>query len=274
MAELRIALILVGLALLLALYFVGRRKHEDYKREDEDFDFSSADLPDPLDPDSPITVQLNNNEDHLPSVDHIEDEKSFAVEADAEAGIVQELGDISDLVREDIAESPRKKSTFKHQPSLLDQQAEELPEQDEKLVILHVAARSPNKFSGSGILKLTKELDLEHDEMQIFNKNIERFSGIKSLYSIVNMVKPGSFDLQDMGQFETPGISFVMHLPGPEEGLRAFNIMLEAAKKFAERLNGDLLDESRTRLSPQTIAHLQEDIQLFSLKNSRAYANK
>lgn len=278
--ELRIALILVGFAVLLALYFFGRRKRETYKRQDEDFDFSSADLPDPLDPDSVAASKLQIDECEADLLDadilnvNIADEEN-SLSAESDTGVVQELGDLSDLVREDIAESPRKKSIFKNQPSLLEQKEELPPEvQDEKLVILHVAARSPNKFDGRGILNLTKELELEHDEMQIFHKNIERFSGIKSLYSVVNMVKPGIIDIQNIDEFETPGISFVMHLPGPEEGLRAFNIMLEAAKKFADRLNGDLLDESRTRLSPQTIAHLQEDIQLFSLKNSRAYANK
>ncbi len=270
--ELRIALILVGLVVLLALYFVGKRKRDAYRRQDEDFDFSSTDLPDPLDPESPSSPQVIRDEADLLSADHAEEESSFTV--DQEAAVAQELGDISDLVREDIAESPRKPSDFKHQPSLLDQHDDEAPAQEEKLVILHVAARSPNTFDGKGILRLTKELELEHDAMHIFSKNIERYSGVQSLYSIVNMVKPGTFDIDNMDQFETPGISFVMHLPGPEEGLRAFNIMLEAAKKFAERLNGDLLDETRTRISPQSIAHLQEDIQLFSLKNSRAYANK
>ena len=72
-----------------------------------------------------------------------------------------------------------------------------------------------------------------------------------------------------MHEFETPGLSFILSLPGPEEGLRAFNIMLEDARKFSERLNGDLLDESRNRLNPQMTAHLQEDIQLFSLRHPR-----
>ena len=130
-------------------------------------------------------------------------------------------------------------------------------------------ARRPHKFNGKAILNFCKELDLELDDLFIFNKNVERFSGKKALYSIVNMVKPGTFDADGMHEFETPGLSFILSLPGPEEGLRAFNIMLEDARKFSERLNGDLLDESRNRLNPQMTAHLQEDIQLFSLRHPR-----
>lgn len=242
--ELRIALLIIGIAALVALYFFGRSSRIQHLQEDDEFDFQTNDLPDPLELDEPLEPEINKN-------------------------INDELGDISELVREDIAESPRVSSkTFKHQPSLLDEKPEETPQQ-EKLVVLHVVARKPDQLKGTVIVNLSKELDLEYDDMHVFHKKIERYSGKRSIYTVVNMVKPGTFNLNEMDEFETPGISFVMNLPGPEEGLKAFNIMLEAAKRFADRLGGDILDESRSMLSPQTIAHLQEDVQLFSLKNSR-----
>ena len=242
--ELRIALIIIGIIALVALYFFGRSSRIQHLKEDEDFDFQTNDFPDPLELDDPL-------------------------ESDINIDIKDELSDISEMVREDIAESPRVSGkTLKHQPSLLDEKPKEAP-QEEKLVVLHVVARRPDRLKGNGIVNLSKELDLEYDDMHVFHKKIERYSGKRSIYSVVNMVKPGTFDLSEMDEFETPGVSFVMNLPGPEEGLKAFNIMLEAAKQFADRLDGDLLDESRSMLSPQTIAHLQEDVQLFSLKNSR-----
>lgn len=251
--ELRIALLLIGIAMIAALYFFGKSKRALQKREDDEFDFSSGDLPDPLEIDQPLELDddlINEN-----------------------APISDVSDDLSNLVREEIAESShirsaKNKAAFKHQPSLLDEDPEP-PKLEEKLVVLHVMARRPQKFSGDGIESLSKELDLELDEMQIFNKYVERFSGKKTLYHMLNIVKPGTFNEQSMREFETPGLSFVLNLPGPEEGLRAFNIMLEDARKFAERLNGDLLDESRNRLNPQMTAHIQEDIQLFSLKNPR-----
>ncbi len=247
--ELRIALLLIGIAILAVLYFYGMSKRTVYKREDDDFNFEINELADPL--------ELDQENDFI--------DESQAVE--------EELGDIGKLMQEDLAELPRntvKENTlFKHQPSLLDVETEEEPELEEKLIILHVVAKRPNKLNGEAIYNLTKELDIDYYNNQIYRKTVERFSGKKALYIIVNMVKPGTFNLIDMKDFETPGISFVMNLPGPEEGLRAFNIMLDAAREFADRLNGDLLDESRSRLSPQTIAHLQEEVQLFSLKYPR-----
>ena len=251
--ELRIALLLIGLVAIAALYFFGKTKREIHRREDDEFNFSDNDVPDALGIDQAIELEQD------------------LVTQDAQ---LDEVGEgLSNMLREDIAESPRikvpsDKPSLKHQPSLLDNDPE--PQKlEEKLVILHVMARRPQKFNGIGIERISKELELELDEMQIFNKNVERFSGKKALYHMVNMVKPGTFDLRVMNEFETPGLSFILNLPGPEDGLRAFNIMLEDAKRFAEGLNGDLLDESRNRLSPQMTAHLQEDIQLFSLKYPR-----
>lgn len=252
--ELRIALLLLGLAAIVALYFFGRSKRAVLKREDEEFNFESTAIPDPLELDE--ALELGD--------DLVEE---------TESDVREELDDIGDLVQEEIAESPRieipkDKPSFSHQPSLLD---EESPTQkaEEKLVVLHVMAKRPQKFSGVGILGLTKELDLELGDLNIYSKNVERFSGKRPLYSMVNMVKPGTFNADAMHGFETPGLSFILNLPGPEEGLKAFNIMLGDARKFAERLNGELLDESRNRLSPQMTSHLQEDIQLFSLRYPR-----
>ena len=253
--ELRIALLLFGVAAIVALYFFGRSKRAVLKREDEEFNFETNAIPDPLELDEALELG-----------DDLIDE--------ADQGVSEELGDIGNLVREDAAESPRTavskdKASFSHQPSLLDEEPR-APKAEEKLVVLHVMAKRPQKFTGASILAITKELELELDDLNIYSKNVERFSGKRPLYSMVNTVKPGTFSADEMHSFETPGLSFILNLPGPEEGLRAFNIMLEDAKKFAERLNGDLLDESRNRLNPQMTSHLQEDIQLFSLRYPRS----
>lgn len=252
--ELRIALLLFGLAAIVGLYFFGRSKRAVLKREDEEFNFETSAIPDPLELDKALELG-----------DDLKDE--------TDRDISEELGDIGNLVREDVAESPRiavpkDKPSFSHQPSLLDEEPQ-TPKSEEKLVVLHVMAKRPQKFTGKNIMGLTKELDLELDDLAIYNKNVERFSGKRALYSMVNMVKPGTFGLDVMHEFETPGLSFILNLPGPEEGLKAFNIMLQDASKFAERMNGELLDESRNRLNPQMTSHLQEDIQLFSLRYPR-----
>ena len=59
-----------------------------------------------------------------------------------------------------------------------------------------------------------------------------------------------------------------MRLPGPMEGLKAFNTMLDCAQTMASKLDAKVLDESRSVLTQQSIDHLREEIQLFSLRHS------
>ncbi len=239
--ELRIALLVIGLAVLVALYFFGRsKKHTARRNKSKEFNFEEDGLPDPLDPDSRIHIVTPAR------------------------GVQRDLDDPDDP--EDSTGLPDGvKLASGYQASLLEEESEEVA-QTEKLVVLHVMAKPSHTFSGTAIADFTRELELEYDDMHVFHKKVTRISGKKALYSIVNAVKPGTFGLDSMDVFETPGISFVMSLPGPEEGLKAFNIMLETARKAAECLHGDLLDETRDHLSLQTIARLQEDVQLFSLK--------
>ena len=236
--ELRIGLLVAGLAVLVMLYFFTRaKKRKSRRKEFEDFDFDKEDLLNPLEAD------LGPEIESVGPVRVIPQDSTYP--ADRTAG-------------PDSTEST----------VIQDQQTgEEDESQTKKLVVLHVMARRPQTFQGASIMDLVRELDFEYDDMRIFHKKVKRLSGRKAMYSVLNAVKPGTFDLDNMDQFETPGISFVMSLPGPEKGLKAFNIMHEAAKRAAEYLQGEVFDESHNRLSQQTVAHLQEEVQLFSLKH-------
>ncbi len=206
--ELRIALLVAGLAVLAALYFWGRargRAAGRQRKKFEDFGFEEE--------------ELHTGE-----------------------------------------------SGSGYQPSLLGSESEEEAGIG-KLIVVHVMAKRPRMFNGAEIVNLAREFELEYDDMHVFHRKVKRLGDKKAMYSVVNAVKPGTFDLDSMDTFETPGISFVMSLPGPEKGLKAFNIMLEAAKKSAKRLRGDLMDESRSRLSAETISRMQEEVQLYSLKH-------
>ena len=46
--ELRIALLLIGFAVLIALYFFGKSRRSAYRREDDEFNFETNGLSDPL----------------------------------------------------------------------------------------------------------------------------------------------------------------------------------------------------------------------------------
>ncbi len=67
-----------------------------------------------------------------------------------------------------------------------------------------------------------------------------------------------------------PGISLFMVLPGPIEGVEAFDQMIAAARTLAQSLNGELLDESGSTLSIQRERYMREEIVQFELSHKVA----
>jgi cell division protein ZipA len=143
------------------------------------------------------------------------------------------------------------------------------------VVVLHVAAARPHTVDGSVLVEAIQQTELEYDEaLGIFQHTVERLDGKQVVFGLANMVNPGTFDLQHLDGFVTPGVSLFMQLPGPIEGLKAFNMMLDCARTLATALGLHVLDEHRSVLSPQTIDHMREEIQLFSLRHEKRPAQR
>ena len=74
------------------------------------------------------------------------------------------------------------------------------------------------------------------------------------------MVHPGVFDIDNMGDFTTPGLVFFLSLPGPLDMMQAFDYMLETAQAVSRNLGGDVLDETRSVITRQTLEHCRQKI--------------
>ena len=73
-------------------------------------------------------------------------------------------------------------------------------------------------------------------------------------------MEPGSFDLANIKEQEIPGISLFLVLPGPIDGVEAFDMMMEASRTLAQSLDADLLDETGSTLSIQRERYMREEI--------------
>lgn len=131
---------------------------------------------------------------------------------------------------------------------------------EEKIVVINVAAPEGGRFHGPALVVALKDTGMRHGEHQIFHRVLETRDGTVSLYSAANILKPGWFDLDDIDTFETPGIAFFLRLPGPFDGLAAFEQMLGTAREIADRLGGHLLDSRRCDLTQQAVEHIREDL--------------
>jgi cell division protein ZipA len=85
-------------------------------------------------------------------------------------------------------------------------------------------------------------------------------------FSVASAVEPGTFDLSAMEGFRTPGVSFFMQMPGPEQPLEVFEDMLAVTRDVAASLSADLKDEQLSVMTSQTIQHCRSRIEDYSRK--------
>jgi len=129
-----------------------------------------------------------------------------------------------------------------------------------EVFMLNVVARDPQGFRGEDILHILLACDLRYGDMSFFHRH-ELEAGRGAIqFSVANMMQPGVFNLDDMAETVTPGLVFFLTLPGPEDMMKAFDYMLETAQAVARNLGGDVLDESRSVLTKQTLEHCRQQI--------------
>ncbi|QXI30253.1 cell division protein ZipA [Pseudomonas vanderleydeniana] len=143
-----------------------------------------------------------------------------------------------------------------------DRQDKDQPAAEEVLVI-SVISRDPNGFKGPALLQNILESGLRFGEMDIFHRHESMAGNGEVLFSMANAVKPGVFDLDDIDHFSTPAVSFFLGLPGPRYPKQAFDVMVAAARKLSQELNGELKDDQRSVLTAQTIEHYRQRIVEF-----------
>lgn len=130
----------------------------------------------------------------------------------------------------------------------------------ERIVTLFVVAREGASFHGSDLIVAAEKAGLEFGDMGIYHRLVDGKRELGPIFSVANMLKPGSFDLTRLDALRTPGLSFFMTLPAPLPALDAWDTMLPTAQRLAELLDGQVLDEERNALGRQRIAHIRDEL--------------
>jgi cell division protein ZipA len=142
---------------------------------------------------------------------------------------------------------------------------EQKPPLPSKLIQLTVVPRQ-GQFLGQELLYAVSETRLQFGDLNIYHFQDEEAPAGEPLFSMANMVEPGSFNPDQMDNFSTPGLVLFAMLPGSKDGLTVFSEMLHTAEQLATLLDGELKDDSHSDLSKQTIEHMREEIQEFHRK--------
>ena len=133
-------------------------------------------------------------------------------------------------------------------------------DEDPSVFMLNVVARSAQGLRGEDILHILLACDLRLGDMSFFHRHEFEAGRGAIQFSVANMMQPGVFDIDNMGGMTTPGLVFFLTLPGPENMMEAFNCMLETAEAVARNLDGDVLDESRSVVTRQSLEHTRQQI--------------
>ncbi len=135
-----------------------------------------------------------------------------------------------------------------------------------EVVVINVLAKSEQNFSGTRLKALFEACGLEHGDMDIYHRHEQADTTSPVQFSVASAVEPGTFKPEDMPTLSTPGISFFMSMPGPTNSMQAFEFMLETAQCVVSNLGGELKDERRSVMTPQTIEHCRQRIREFERK--------
>lgn len=172
-------------------------------------------------------------------------------------------GDIEDIDWLDgLGSTESASESVKSEPAPRRLVSQEQPE----VFMFNVVARNKQGFHGGDILHILLACDLRFGDMGFFHRHeLEAGRGAVQ-FSVTNMMQPGVFDIDNMADMATPGLVFFMTLPGPEDKMQAFDYMLETAKTVARNLDADVLDESRSVISKQTMEHSRQKIRDLELR--------
>ena len=168
-----------------------------------------------------------------------------------------------DLTSEDMADFSLDKS-FGEEFETYNEPVQ-LDEFEEKLVTIHISATPDRRFYGSDLKNLFDQHGYKFGHMSLYHCQLEN----DKVFSIANMVKPGTFNEEEMQTFETPGITLFMRLPIELDSDVAFDFLVREASELAEELGGQLRDSNRNPLSDQTIQHMRDDIQEYVFRTKR-----
>ncbi|MDH5395293.1 MAG: cell division protein ZipA C-terminal FtsZ-binding domain-containing protein [Gammaproteobacteria bacterium] len=250
MDSLRLTLIIIGLIVVAGIYF-------KFRSADDDFLLWLKNYLNPANKQThPASNTSADDSDLIPVLTPVYDEPDLA-DFEALSRVISGRDRVEEY-------SKQSELTF----SATEDTGETGPES--LLIILYIMSPKGHVFTGSGIHAVMVSAGLTHGEHQIYHYLQD---GI-AVFSIANAIEPGFFELSQLDSIATPGLAVFLELPGPMECRKAFEKFLELSKRLADALSGELCDEHRSVLTPQTISHLKDKIETYRVKQHSAQRSK
>ncbi len=197
----------------------------------------------------------------------------------AESAVRIEPQNTQVLVDEELPIAPEANADYVEQPTLrFDEKTTSKAhnhigvrhtEEYEKIIMLYMAAKSGHSISGAELVLATEKVGLVFGHHNIYHRLAESMHSNEPVFSMANVLQPGYFDLSQIDNLQTPGVSFFMTLPGPVTAMQAWDTMLPIAERMAQLLDAVLLDSDRNALGRQRMLHIKEELRAFDREKDR-----
>ncbi len=311
MQELRLVLIIVGAVAIAALLFHGlwiSKKESKNKFSQASLGADSASVEDGLadeeyhgslrsgESDTPFGLQRSFSDDPLGvdepvstteeqafSVDNAHDEDiphitlgdDFSAEEDEKEIIFSDGDDVISKPRKVHTESsPASAATpsFEEVEEVVPEVIQEEEDDELQVIALNVHCVGEEPFVGTKLFDSMQQNGLIYGDMDIFHRHSDLSGNGKVLFSVANMMQPGTLQHDDPAAFTTKGISFFMTLPGFGDPEQNFKLMLRTAQQIADDLGGNVLDDKRHLMTPDKLAAYRGQIRAYQASKAPVHS--
>lgn len=141
---------------------------------------------------------------------------------------------------------------------------------EQDVLVIHLMANKGERIAGQALLDAVLETGFRFGGKKFFDRHINSDGSGEVLFSLANLLNPGTFDLNTMAEMETPGVTLFMLLGELEDPVAAFDMMIIAVDGLVARLNLNVMDESRSSMTKQTIDHYRQRASSVSVRRDQS----
>lgn len=130
------------------------------------------------------------------------------------------------------------------------------PAEQQRIIGLRVIARNGERFTGVSLRQALLGEGFQHGELDIFHRPM---ADGRVLLSAASLTKPGNFDLATMDSSLFLGLNLFAVLPGPLPGRDTVDKLLIAGHTLAQRLRGELRDSRGEALTEARLTEMRRE---------------
>jgi cell division protein ZipA len=227
----RIIILVVGALVIAGIYVWGRYKQKILDTLERSSEFDVFEREDEIDESRRPAVEAD---------DGFAEDAGEPASAEGNAAAGGEVTEPTEPLPEVAGEPPARTSGALGAPFLI------------QLSVVKGGGRFPGEHLRDALI----DLDLVYGEMGIFHRYDSAYR--EPLFSVASLVEPGTFPVNDMENFRTPGVLFFFQPAKVPDPLEVFDDLVDTCRGLAGALDGIVLDEHRAELTDARVIEMRE----------------